>query len=387
MTAEPPQWVQPNPNPVPGATYIVTGGMGGFGRQVVLWLLNKGADRVVVLSRTPKAHTGFDDDRVEAHAVDVGDAAGVKQLFGKLGEVRGIVHAAMQLDDVPTLNLTRERLEGVFQAKIHGAWNLHQASLDQPLDFFIMFSSNAAWFGSAGQGNYAASNTFLDSLAYHRRHLGLPALTVNWGPLGDVGYLARNPTVAAWLESGGSKLITSTQALQALDRALSVNPTQVAVMNADWALLRKAMGNKPVPRFEALLKSNATKGGESGHRQLEALETEERRSALHPVVLAQVARVLGTQPQRLDSSLSLIDMGLDSLMSLQLRNWVKSTLNVTLASSTLMEQPSVEALVDMLNESMEPKEDSSLAPEGDLDYLEDDEIDAMLASMIDDSLT
>jgi len=385
MEAGLPDEVLPSWRPTPGAAYVVTGGMGGFGREVVQWLLGLGAERVIVCSRNPKNHTGFNDPRVEAHAVDVGDKDSVDRLFQKLKNVRGVVHAAMQLDDVPTLNLTRERLEGVFQAKIHGTWNLHQATLDKPLDFFIMFSSNAAWFGAAGQGNYAASNTFLDSLAFHRRHLGLPALTVNWGPLGDVGYLARNPTVAAWLESGGSKMITSKQALDALEKALDINPTQVGVMNADWALLRKAMGNKPVPRFEPLLTGNVSKREENGVGHLETLDAGERRVALHPIVLAQVARVLGTQPQRLDTSQSLIDMGLDSLMSLQLRNWTKSTLNVTLASSTLMEQPSVDSLIDLLSESMQPKEESESSAEEVLDYLEEDEIDAMLASMLEDS--
>ena len=401
LQAEPPEKVQPHwrpndpggayappPGPPtvndPGGAYIVTGGMGGFGREVVLWLLRHGAGRVAVLSRTPQAHTGFDDPRVEAHAVDVGDPAAVKALIAQLGEVRGVVHAAMQLDDVPTLNLTRERLEGVFHAKIHGTWNLHQATLNQPLDFFVLFSSNAAWFGAAGQGNYAASNAFLDSMAFYRQSLGLPALTVNWGPLGDVGYLARNPMVAAWLESGGSKMITSAEALQALEKALDVNPTQVGVMNADWTLLLKAMGGKPVPRFEALLASSGG-GAESGTQQLESLEPAERRAALHPLVMAQLARVLGTQPQRIDASASLVDMGLDSLMSLQLRNWVKSTLNVTLPASTLLDQPSIENLVTLLSDSMQPADDTPPAPEQALDYLEDDEIEAMLGAMLTDS--
>lgn len=382
LTAETPALVQPSWKPHAEGTYVVTGGMGGFGREVVQWLLRHGAGRVAVLSRTPQAHDAFGDARVEAHAVDVGDAAAVQALFGKLGTVHGVVHAAMALDDVPTLSLTRERLEGVFRAKIHGTWNLHQATLDQPLDFFILFSSNAAWFGAGGQGNYAASNLFLDSLAHYRKGLGLPALTVNWGPIGDVGYLARNPMVAAWLEQGGSKLITSAQAMQAMELALRANPTQVGVFNADWALLLKAMHGKPVPRFEALLASQRG-GGETGLQHLESLEPEERREALHPVVMAQVARVLGTQPQRLDASQSLQDMGLDSLMSLQLRNWVKSTLNVTLASSTLLEQPSIDKLIDLLSDSMQPKE-TEAAPV-DLDHLEDDEVEAMLAAMLDDS--
>ncbi len=381
LTAETPTHVQPAWKPGADKTYVVTGGMGGFGREVVLWLLKHGAGRVAVLSRNPQANPGFDDPRVEAHACDVGDAQAVTDLMGRLGPVHGVVHAAMQLDDTPTNGLTRERLEGVFHAKIHGTWNLHQATLDQPLDFFILFSSNAALFGAAGQGNYAASNLFLDSLAHYRASQGLPALAVNWGPIGDVGYLARNPLVAAWLESGGSKLITSAQAMQAMELALSVNPTQVGVFNADWTLLLKAMNGKPVPRFEALL--SAQKGGaEGGLQHLESLDPEERRSALHPVVMAQVARVLGTQPQRIDTSQSLLDMGLDSLMSLQLRNWVKSNLNVTLASSTLLDQPSLEKLVDLLSESMQP---APVAADEALDHLEDDEVEAMLAAMLDDS--
>ena len=382
LQAQPPEEVLPHWQPSAEGTYIVTGGMGGFGREVVLWLLKHGAGRVAVLSRSPQAHTGFDDSRVEAHAVDVGDAGAVQALFEKLGEIRGIVHAAMALDDVPTLNLTRERLEGVFHAKIHGSWNLHQASLRHPLDFFILFSSNAAWFGAAGQGNYAASNTYLDSLAHYRRSLGLTALTVNWGPIGDVGYLARNPMVAAWLESGGSKMITSAEAMQALEQALRVNPTQVGVMNADWALLLKAMGGKPVPRFEALLAGNSS--GEGGSQNLEHLEPEERRAALHPLLLAQIARVLGTQPQKIDSSQSLSDMGLDSLMSLQLRNWVKSTLNLTVSAATLLDQPSIESLVAVLADSLKPQEDKP-GSDQELEHLEDDEIEAMLGAMLMDS--
>lgn len=252
--------------------------------------------------------------------------------------------------------------------------------MKQPLDFFILFSSNAAWFGAAGQGNYAASNTYLDSLAHYRRALGLPALTVNWGPIGDVGYLARNPMVAAWLESGGSKMITSAEAMQAMEAALRVNPTQVGVMNADWPLLLKAMGGKPVPRFEALLAGSG--GAESGPQNLENLDPEERRTALQPMLMAQLARVLGTQPQKIDASQSLSDMGLDSLMSLQLRNWVKSTLNLTLSASALLDQPSVDSLVGLLADSIQPQEEAAPASDQGLEHLEDDEIEAMLGAML-----
>ncbi|MHB2015736.1 MAG: type I polyketide synthase [Candidatus Xenobia bacterium] len=373
LTRETPREVIPGWQPCAAGTYLVTGGQGGFGGEVVKWLLQQGAGRVVIATRTPAAAS---DPRIEAVAVDVGDPAAVQALCDRLPGLRGIVHAAMLLDDTPTLKLNRERLEVVFRAKIHGAWNLHQATLHRPLDFFVMFSSNATLLGAAGQGNYSASNAFLDALAHYRRSRGLTALSVNWGPIGDVGYLARNPQVKAWLEQGGSRCITSRQALTGLARALSLNLTQVAVMEAEWPLILRTRRGQAVARFAALMQA----GG--------AAETEgdlQGRVAILAALREQVARVLGSTSARIDVACPLSEMGLDSLMSLQLRNWVKATLNVTLSASALLAGPTLEQLADMLG-TPAPAAAPPPPPEepASIEKLDDDQIDALLGALLTD---
>ena len=114
-----------------------------------------------------------------------------------MGPLRGIMHAAMVLDDAPIERLTEERMWKAMAPKVIGAWNLHTLTLDIPLDFFVLFSSFASIIGNPGQANYVAGNAFLDALAYYRRARGLPALTINWGVVGDVGHVAASPETAA----------------------------------------------------------------------------------------------------------------------------------------------------------------------------------------------
>src|SRR5258708_11587520 len=117
-----------------------------------------------------------------------GVLAGIDESMPPL---RGIIHAAGVLDDGLLLNLDRERLAAVMAPKVEGAWNLHALTLNRPLDFFVLFSSVASALGSPGQGSYAAANAFLDALSQHRRTLGLPSLTINWGPWAAVGMAAQ----------------------------------------------------------------------------------------------------------------------------------------------------------------------------------------------------
>ncbi|HEY3998161.1 MAG TPA: beta-ketoacyl reductase, partial [Candidatus Xenobia bacterium] len=322
--------------------------------------LDQGAEHVAVMTRTARPHL---DPRVSVHAGDVGDAASVAAICQSVGPLSGVVHAAMQLDDVPTRKLTRERLEKVFHAKIHGAWNLHQATLDQPLEHFILYSSNATWFGSGGQGNYSAANAYLDALAHARRAQGRPALVVNWGPIGDVGYLARNPQVATWLASGGSRMLPSAQALEALRRLLLSDVTQAGVMDVDWDKMGQGQSRRSA-RFAPLLS--------------QAADAAPVSDDVRKLLLAQLARVLGTSPEAIDPRRPVSEMGLDSLMSLQLRNWAKTSFNVTVTASALLAGPTVEELVGMLTvapQAPEPVVDP-------LEHLDDAAVDELLSALL-----
>jgi hypothetical protein len=141
----------------------------------------------------------------------------------------------MVIDDAPLAALTAERLRTVMAPKAHGAWLLHEATQDMDLDAFVMFSSVSSIFGNPAQGNYSAANAFLDSLAYHRRALGKPALASNWGVLGGEGYVARNERVAEFLARQGTGALAPAEVTSLIESFLSAHATQVAAIRVDWA--------------------------------------------------------------------------------------------------------------------------------------------------------
>lgn len=191
------------------ATYLITGGLGGLGLKLAQWLVNRGARHLLLLGRSGVT----DQSRAQVEALkrpgveiavrkcDVGNRAEIAAVLTRAGQemppLGGIFHLAGMLDDGVLREQNRERFDRVMSAKVHGAWHLHELTLDRgtwysgSLDLFVLFSSAAAILGSPGQGNYASANAFLDALAHHRRGLKLPALSVNWGSWDEVGMAAR----------------------------------------------------------------------------------------------------------------------------------------------------------------------------------------------------
>jgi NADPH:quinone reductase-like Zn-dependent oxidoreductase len=179
------------------ARYLVTGGLGGFGRVIARWLADQGARHLVLCGRSgaasPEAEAFVTELRgrgvdIEIHQADAGSGEDVSRVVSAIENsgppLRGIFHLAMVIDDAPMGVLTADRLRKVMAPKAHGAWLLHERTRHIPLDCFVMFSSVSSIFGNPAQANYAAANAVLDSLALHRRALGLSALAINWGVLG-----------------------------------------------------------------------------------------------------------------------------------------------------------------------------------------------------------
>lgn len=183
-------------------SYLITGGFGGLGLEVAKWLVAQGAKHLALAGRrgTPEnahaalAHLRRAGAEVLELKADISQSDQVEHLFAQIEQtmpaLRGIFHAAGVLQNSLLLQLTSERLRAVMAPKVRGAWNLHLMSLGKPLDFFVLFSSVIALLGSPGQGNYAAANSFLDALAWYRECIGLPALSINWGPWSEVGMVA-----------------------------------------------------------------------------------------------------------------------------------------------------------------------------------------------------
>src|SRR6185312_2747059 len=189
----------------PDATYLVTGGRDGFGLATAEWLARKGARHLALIGRSrttaPNAAAALDRLRREGidareFATDVADAGQLAdalcQLSHDMPPLRGVVHAAAVIRDTGLVNMTEDDFHDVLRPKMAGAWNLHQQTLTERLDFFVMYSSAITLFGNEGQANYAAANLYLEALAAHRRGMGLPGLTVAWGAIADVGHMVRH---------------------------------------------------------------------------------------------------------------------------------------------------------------------------------------------------
>jgi amino acid adenylation domain-containing protein len=332
------------------ATYLITGGLGGFGLATAQWLVRKGARSLVLMSRSgiPKEDDGTlarllaSPARVVVAQGDAGSEEDVARVMEhirrELPPLRGIIHAAMVLDDEMLVRLDEERFRAVLAPKAGGAWNLHRLTLRDELDFFVLFSSIASVIGHPMQGNYAAANAFLDALASHRQAKGLPALSIGWGAVAGVGYVSRHPEVAAYLDRSGFEAFTSEQALDTLEILLGHDLPHVVAAGLDW----RAWGDRNpaaaaskrylplVAALDGVTEERAEQGSDSLLGSLTRAAPEQRREILDVYLLQKIARVLGTTPQKVHPERLLTEMGFDSLMAVELVTALKADLGVKL---------------------------------------------------------
>jgi NADPH:quinone reductase-like Zn-dependent oxidoreductase/aryl carrier-like protein len=366
------------------ASYLITGGLGGFALAVARWMAERGAGHLVLLGRrgsdTPgarEAAAGLEQlgAKVVVRACDVSRpedlGAVLAEVDRALPPLRGVVHAAMVLEDALLTNLDDDRMDRVLAPKVGGTWNLHAQTLRRPLDFFVMFSSLSSVFGHAGQANYAAANAFLDAVAWYRRSRGLPALTINWGYIGEVGYLARHHELGERLKRQGVLSIDIAEALAALEKAMQREQIQASVMRFDRSLWRGlGVTGRVSPRLAHLCRQaeagpgSARQPGLSGRGAVSAAAPEARRGVLEALLREKVARVLATVPERLEVDRPLLQLGLDSLMAVELRNWIEGELRVNLPVVELMRSPSLALLADLLAERFQAEAEAETAAPG-----------------------
>ena len=335
------------------ATYLITGGLGGFGLAVAQWMVEHGARHLVLGGRSgasEQAHPVLDTMRelgaeVVATRLDVTRESDVEEVLerisGSMPPLRGVIHAAMVLDDALLHEFDDRRMRHAMEPKANGAWILHQKTQGLPLDLFVMFSSFSSIIGTTRQGNYVAGNAFLDALAHHRRALGLPALTINWGVVAGAGYVAQTPELLGKLEQFGFKSLPVQQTLNILGVLMQEKAVQVGVAHMSWPQLAKMHMIGGAPRFAYLVKPVMGEDtGEAGAWLIDALmavEPSERRAFLQKHIQEQLARVLGTSPSKVDVDKPLISLGLDSLMAVEIGNRMQSELGVSIPPVKFME--------------------------------------------------
>ena len=361
------------------STYLVTGGLGDLGRHAARYLVDQGARHLVLVGRgAPSAPAAraldlmrLEGAQVEVRAVDVSQAHQVDALLAEVDEtmprLAGVVHAAGALDDGMLLQLDRARFDSVWDAKATGAWHLHRATRDRQLDFFVLYSSAAGLLGSPGQGNYAAANAFLDALALSRRQAGLPGLSINWGPWSEIGLAARGDRDAA-LAGHGIAGVTSQGGAEALHRVLRFHG-QVSVLPIDPDRLGATARSGLLPDMLADLAAgdaqpdDAAGAADLRARMLAIEPGRRRRAVLTEHCTGEVARVLRIDPVRVALDAPLAGMGFDSLMSLELRKRLESSLGVPLPTTLAWRFPTVEAMVPFLGERMAIALDPVTAPD------------------------
>ena len=350
----------------PDATYLVTGGLRGFGLATAKWLVDLGVRNLVLVSRSGEA-PAEDLDQMRAAgativpvAADVAMREGVAKALNAVRELglplRGVIHAAGVIDDALVAQLELDRIRRVFEPKVLGAWHLHELTRNDPLDFFVSYSSVAAHLGSMGQAHYAGANRSLEALAQLRRAQGLPALTIAWGAIGETGFLAHHTDVARFLSQSGVSLIPIKDALAGLGDLLARDCASVVYADVRWPTLSRANPVlASVPRVAALIGDgqDENRGGQHLRAKILATEEEGRPPIVVQFLREQIAAVLKVTPASVELDRPLSDIGLNSLTSFELKNRVEAQLGIALAIGSFLQKPTAQDITKAILDKIE----------------------------------
>lgn len=363
------------------ASYLVTGGLGGFGLRTAQWLVDKGARQLILLSRSGPASeeaqaaiTAFEQQGVTvlAAACDITDRTALADVLerakGELAPLRGIVHAATVIDDGLIRNLDAERIQKVLAPKIDGARHLDALTREAELEFFVLYSSATTLFGNPGQANYVAANHWLEAFAASRRAAGLPATCVRWGAIEDVGFLARNTrTRDALQERLGGSALRSEDALKVLEQMLLTPGPSLGVLELEWGALARFLPTAEAPRFNEIARASDDDGSRDADDDISALladlSPEELHSTVTDLLRAELASILLIDEEKLDIHRSVYDMGFDSLMGVELMTAIENRLGVQVSVMVLSEASTLDKLAGVLIQKMHQHDDVEDAPQ------------------------
>lgn len=346
--------------------YVISGGTRGYGLATAEWLVGNGARTIALLGSSgaiePDAQAVL--DRMKAagantviHRCDVTSLDDVSAVFTELervGPVRGIVHAATMLDDAPISAMTADRFRAVVGPKAIGALNLHFASREFDLDFFLMFSSIASALGTPGQANYAAGNAFLDSFAGYLRGKNVRAYSINWGVLDEVGLVARAPEKQRRkILSQGIGAFRLREAMAILDSVLAGDEANVIAARVDWSQLRRRGAARQFPWIDRFAGKEQAALPTALRDEIRSTLPERQPALLAEAILEQVAKITGGDRTRFDAETPFDRIGIDSLSAVQLMSWLDAAIGVSVPVMQILGGSSARRLARSVLESMD----------------------------------
>lgn len=348
-------------------TYLVTGGLDGFGLAAARWLVARGARHLALLGRrgaaTPGADAvlaGFAAEGVDAraYACDIGDEHALGAVLATIradqAPLVGIVHAAVAMDDALLGAIDADRFARALHPKLAGAEALDRLTRGDAIALFLLFSSVTTPLGNPGQGNYVAANAAIEAVAERRHAEGLPALAVQWGPIGDAGYLAREREVSDLLARQlGSAPLIAADALDMLPTLLAAGIPVAGFAPIRWGALRGRLPLLATPLFAEMRDGAADEAGEVDLRALLATCTpEEARARATALLIEEVARIMKLAPDRIEPQRPLAELGMDSLMAVELRLAVEQRFGVSVPLLALSEGATLSAMAGRIIRSL-----------------------------------
>jgi malonyl CoA-acyl carrier protein transacylase len=350
-------------------TYLITGGLGALGLKVAQWMVEQGATQLVLTGRRGASSEAQETLKqleqkgtkilvAQADVCNEGDMVRVlEQIQASMPALRGIIHAAGVPGYEGLKDMELNTLESVLRPKVIGAYIIHQLTQKVKLDFFVSFSSISSVWGSKGQAHYAAANHFLDMLAHYRQGLGLPALSVNWGPWAAGGMAVEE--FQTWMSRMGIEALQSEQALTALGYLLGAGCVQTTVANVDWSLFKGLYEARGKRSLLELLEEQPQKAQLPQLVQSEILQRfqAEKASDRQPLLInylqGEVAKVLKLD-QLPDTEQGLFDLGMDSIMAVELVSLIRSQLQVGLPIGEFMQVSNIASLATLLLKQLSP---------------------------------
>ncbi|MEB3051363.1 type I polyketide synthase [Mycolicibacter sp. MYC123] len=395
-------------------TYLITGGLGAVGGKIAEWLVSRGARHLVLMGRgAPSAAAEATLETLRAAGAEVTVARGdvtkaedVSAVLATIGstmpELRGVVHAAGTVDDAILARLDAAKLREVMAPKVQGTWNLHALTADAELDFFVLFSSAASVLGSPGAANYGAANAFLDALAWHRRAAGQPALSVNFGPWAGLGMFT-NSELHRHFSHYGVEGMSADDYFAALGILIDGSATQALVIDIDWPKWRPNVHPSLLADVQPVAAEEGGTPAGGLYDAVLAADPQERQRLLSAYLRDLVAGKLGLAPGSLDLVAPLNSLGVDSLITLELRIQVERELGIVVPVARLLDGPSVTSLSGWLGEKLadsaqkpadapaaqdvpasKPQAAQEMELLSQMSDLSDDDVDALLQKMLAD---